>query len=72
MNKGLLWYDNDPKTGLAEKIGKAAAHYVQKFGRSPNLVHVNPTMEDCQVEGVTIVKDAYTLPNHLWMGVQDA
>ena len=41
MKVGLLWYDDDPGHDLAEKIGRAARRYRQKFGASPNICYVH-------------------------------
>ena len=44
MNIGMLWFDNDPKTDLNGKIERAAAYYRSKYGQSPNLCFVHPSM----------------------------
>ena len=43
MKEGLLWYDDNPGRDLAEKIGRAARRYRQKFGASPNVCYVHPS-----------------------------
>jgi len=35
MNTGLMWFDNDPHSTLAAKIGKASEYFQRKFGRLP-------------------------------------
>ena len=42
MKEGLLWYDDDPGRELAEKIGRAARRYRQKFGAAPDICYVHP------------------------------
>lgn len=44
MNIGMLWFDNDPKSDLSVKIERAAVYYREKYGQSPNLCFVHPTM----------------------------
>ena len=44
MRTGMLWFDNDPKTDLPTKVLRAAAYYQKKYGCSPNLCFVHPTM----------------------------
>jgi len=44
MNIGMLWFDNDPKVGLTTKVERAAAYYRTKYGRSPTLCFVHPSM----------------------------
>lgn len=40
---GWLWFDNDPKTSLQEKVAQAASRYQQKFGQQPLLCYVSQT-----------------------------
>lgn len=44
MNIGMLWFDNDPKAELYTKIERAASYYRSKYGKSPNLCFVHPSM----------------------------
>ena len=43
MKVGLLWYDDDPGRDLAEKVGRAARRYRQKFGTAPDVCYVHPS-----------------------------
>jgi hypothetical protein len=53
MNIGMLWFDNDPKAEVNTKIERAAAYYQNKYGKSPDLVFVHPSMmaPDASAEG---------------------
>ena len=44
MNIGMLWFDNDKKTDLSDKIKRAASYYKEKYGQNPNLCFVHPSM----------------------------
>lgn len=44
MNLGMLWFDNDPKVTLDIKVERAAAYYRHKYGKTPTLCFVHPTM----------------------------
>jgi len=44
MKIGMLWFDNDPHTTLAAKVEKAAAYYITKYGRTPTVCFVHPSM----------------------------
>ena len=74
MEIGMLWYDNDPDTSLAEKVAGAAAYYRAKYGAVPNYVHVHPAQADgdgnTEIEGVRIVADPHILQNHFWIGTE--
>ncbi len=74
MQTGMLWFDNDPKTALAAKIERAAAYYRQKYGRTPNLCLVHPSMlTQERLEGkITVRPYQPVLPGHLWLGIDDS
>ena len=44
MKIGMLWFDSDPKAGLAEKVERAAAYYHSKYGKIPTVCFVHPSM----------------------------
>ena len=44
MQIGMLWFDNNPKEKLEEKVEHAVAYYMKKYGAAPNLCYVNPCM----------------------------
>lgn len=62
---GLLWFDNS-KDLLAVKIERAAAYYLEKYGKDVNTVLVNPLdMDDSQVHGITIVPSRECQRHHI-------
>jgi hypothetical protein len=72
MNIGMLWYDNDPQKTLDDKVDQAATYYHEKYGKSPDLCFVHPSMaaEDPRNEGtVEIRSSGSVLPNYFWIGV---
>ncbi len=74
MDTGMLWYDNDARQDLAQKVARAAAHYRVKYGVAPNLCYVNPALlpQGPQVaDGVQVRPARTVLPNHFWLGVGD-
>jgi len=44
MNIGMLWFDNDKNETINEKILRAANYYQNKYGQSPTLCFVHPSM----------------------------
>jgi hypothetical protein len=44
MNIGMLWFDNDPRVTLDTKVQRAADYYRTKYGRTPTLCFVHPSM----------------------------
>jgi len=75
MTSGLMLFDNDPTTSLSQKIAKAMAYYQKKYGRTPELCLVNPSMvtgaQLPEIEGVTIRPYRPVLPGHIWIGYED-
>ena len=76
MHTGLLWSDNDPQTTLSVKIQKAMDYYNKKFGKTPNLCLVHPSMLDAgqrQIALGKLVVRAYrpVMPGHFWIGNED-
>lgn len=83
MNIGMLWFDNDPKDGLNAKIERAAVYYQNKYGKTPTLCFVHPSMlpgtpvsqgagassEPVKSAGIEIRPTRSVLPNHFWIGV---
>ncbi len=50
---GLLWFDDDPKRDLKQKVGDAARRYTEKFGRQPTICYVHPSMLNGLADGGT-------------------
>jgi hypothetical protein len=55
MREGLLWFDDDPRRRLKEKILQAAARYQRKFGAAPDV---------CYVSAQTFEQAGDFLPSH--------
>ena len=75
MKAGLLWYDDDPGRDLAEKIGRAARRYRQKFGAPANVCYVHPLAldnngETQKVGQVRVASKPSVLQHHFWIGVE--
>lgn len=78
MNVGMLWFDND-KIPLVAKVERAAEYYQRKYGLTPDLCLVHPSMLQETptevVEGrfgrVTVRPYRAILPGHLWIGVEE-
>jgi hypothetical protein len=75
MNVGMLWFDNDPKSELTVKIERAAAYYQTKYGQTPNLCFVHPSMlaqSTTRYREIEILSNHTVRPNHFWIGVGTA
>jgi hypothetical protein len=74
MKIGMLWFDNDPKTGLDVKVNRAAEYYQRKYGRKPQVCLVHPSMfkgSSPRVSGIEIRISSQVQRNHLWMGITE-
>jgi hypothetical protein len=78
MNVGMLWFDNDPRTALTDKVERAADYYRRKYGRIPDLCLVHPAMLGSHPEQilgrggkVAVRSNRAILPGHLWIGEDD-
>jgi hypothetical protein len=80
MNTGMMWFDNDPKLSLVQKVIKAADYFRKKYGQVPTFCVVHPTAMPAdgaslaplqlQVDVVTVKTARYILPGHLWIGTE--
>jgi len=71
MREGLLWFDDDPRRAMAEKVQQAAARYRQKFGTMPDVCYVNDKAIDrteVRVGDLRVRPASTVLPNHFWIG----
>ena len=78
MKVGLLWFDDDPRKQLEEKVLRAATHYERKYGQPPNLCFVHPSTfngrgkkDRLRANGVEIRSGRSILPDHFWLGISD-
>lgn len=70
---GLLWFDNDQKKPLADKIRQAVDFYAKKYGGHPNVCLINPKTLSEQtpaVDGVKVNASRQVMPNHFFVGVE--
>ena len=75
MNIGMLWFDNDPKAELVTKIERAASYYQSKYGQSPTLCFVHPSMLPAAPQkagAIEVRSNKSVLPNHFWIGISAA
>ena len=79
MDIGLLWFDNEKKRTLAQKVTRAADHYEAKFGARPTHCYVNPCLlpdadqdDPPEFEGVVVCPSGNVLTNHFWLGVDES
>lgn len=78
MNVGMMWFDNDPRTALTAKVGRAADYYRKKYGLVPDLCLVHPSMlgerpglVDVNAGKVAVRSNRAILPGHLWIGTEE-
>ncbi len=75
MDIGMLWYDDDGKRPLGEKVTRAVDFYKSKYGVVPTICFVNPaTLKDGpdSAGGVQLRSARNVLVDHFWIGVGEA
>ena len=81
LKTGLLWYDDDPRRGLADKVGRAAQRCREKYGHWPNTCYVHPQVladhigQELQVTCpkrrrtmIRVLSAPNILLHHYWLG----
>lgn len=74
MDIGMLWYDDDTKRKLDEKVARAAQYYQTKYGVAPTVCYLHPSMlEDKSgaAAGIQLRPMRTVLVNHLWIGLSE-
>lgn len=76
MNIGMLWYDDDGKSQLDEKVARAAEFYRTKYGMQPTECYVNPSMladnQPSVTAGVRLRAIRTVIKNHFWLGMGES
>lgn len=66
MVEGLLWFDNDGKKPLAEKVAPAVRRFRERVGREATTVLVpNGEAPAEQIGGVRVVEWGRVMPGYL-------
>ncbi len=79
MDIGMLWYDDDGKRQLDEKVARAAEYYRAKYGVQPTECYVNPDMLGegqprsgtgwIVAAGLRLRPNRTVIKNHFWLGI---
>lgn len=75
MDIGMLWYDDDHKRPLNERVSKAVDYYKTKYGVVPTVCFVNPvTLKDGpeSAAGVQLRSARNVLVDHFWLGIGES
>jgi hypothetical protein len=73
---GMLWYQDDPKMTLEEKVAEAVDYYRAKYHRQPNACYVHPALLSpdgaakvmCDVR---VQASGAVIKDHFWLGICD-
>jgi hypothetical protein len=75
MDIGMLWYDDDHKRPLTERVSKAVDYYKAKYGAMPTVCFINPvTLQDApeSAAGVQLRSARNVLVDHFWLGLGES
>lgn len=83
MDIGMLWFDNDKKTSIPDKVERAAQYYQKKYGVNPDICYVNPKMvkgeggsnkevkkDQIKIGEILLLINDMVLPDHYWIGIK--
>lgn len=72
----LMWYDDNPKIALTDKIADAIAAYTRRFAQTPNVVLVNVAVASEPAIGQSAAVDVrgvdFVRQNNFWVGFEKA
>lgn len=72
---GMLWFDNDPKSTLLDKLDRAADYYEKKYGRRPDFCEINlqKTNEEMPSKHneIVILSSKEIPKNYFFLGVHE-
>ena len=74
MDIGMLWYDDDNRRTLNEKVARAVDFYKTKYGSPPTVCFINPaTLKDKAAPetagGIQLRSARNVLVDHFWLGM---
>lgn len=75
MEIGMLWKDDDGRRTLAEKISLAAEYYQNKYGETPTVCYVHPSLLPQNAEnvaGLRLLAARTVQVDYFWLGVNGA
>lgn len=64
----LLWYDDNPKLSLRDKIDDAIDAYRRRFRSAPNVVFVHESVVLESTNNIQIQCADFVRPNTFWVG----
>ena len=73
MVTGMIWFDNDPKKNINDKIKFAIQFYKRKFGNEPTICSINPKFKELLFFTDSELNVEYNLnisPDHIWLGIR--
>ena len=83
MDIGMLWFDNDQKTSIPNKVERAARYYQKKYGVNPDICYVHPKMvnggddskkeikkDQIKMGNILLLMNEMVLPDHFWIGIK--
>ena len=70
MKEGLLWYDNQGKIDLKDRIMSAVKFFESKYGYLPEKCFVNPATLEKPFEmerKIKVFPSDLVIVNHIWL-----
>jgi hypothetical protein len=76
MHTGMLWFDSQKDKPFAQKLQGAVDYYAKKYGRTPDLCLVHPSMlvgntHLSLINGLEVRPYRPVVPGDIWVGISD-
>ena len=69
MKIGMLWFDNNPKIGVEDKVRRAAKYYQNKYGKAANLCFTANWSGN--VDGIDVRMSTSMPEYNFWIGQKE-
>ena len=74
IQEGWLYFDDDPKRSITDKVERAASRYQQKYGHAATVCYVHSSeMHSAEIsllDGIKVLPASTVLPFHFWLGTE--
>lgn len=68
---GMLWFDNDTRVPVQQRIAKALDYYRRKYNKIPDLVLINAADMPQEISLPVKVRPSRSIrPGHFWIGYE--
>lgn len=76
FGEGSIWFDNDEKKPVKERLAEGLKQYIKKFGEKPDVIFIGKEgirkiEGDMSLDGIPIVGDDTALDYNYWYCIKE-